>query len=66
MEPAVRGFRYTTDGGVFQMGRRRSAVLVCGPGDAPLRAANESVTVQEYLDSTAIYTHAVAAICRRD
>jgi succinyl-diaminopimelate desuccinylase len=54
-EPKLAGFFYTTDGGVFQEGSG-SPTVVCGPGQAPLRAPNEWVSRREYLQSTAIYT----------
>lgn len=55
IEPKLSGFFYTTDGGVFQEGSR-SPTVVCGPGHAPLRAPDEWVSAQEYVQSTAIYT----------
>jgi acetylornithine deacetylase/succinyl-diaminopimelate desuccinylase-like protein len=53
-EPELRGFFYTTDGGVFQDGGG-SATVVCGPGRGSLRAPDEWVAVREYVQATAIY-----------
>jgi succinyl-diaminopimelate desuccinylase len=63
-EPPLQGFRYTTDGGVFQRGGR-SATVVCGPGNPPLFAANEWLPVREYREAIAVYVHTALAACGR-
>ena len=63
-EPKLRGFFYTTDGGVFQEGSR-SPTVVCGPGHAPLRAPDEWVSIQEYLQATAVYVRTALETCGR-
>ena len=40
--------------------------MVCGPGHAPLRAADEWVSTREYLQSTAIYVRTALGDVRPD
>jgi len=53
-EPKLSGFFYTSDGGVFQKGSG-SPTVVCGPGNAPLRAPDEWVSTRAYFQATEIY-----------